>query len=120
MSDTLSICKAKELIEFIFNTNYKLAPFGDGCFDSKEKAIAFVENENYRPDEPLNVVFETTKGEQTDSLQVSFDNNIWSVEDMDMGGKSASGSDIMSALTNFRSEADPTGDYYPVELTVNT
>lgn len=117
---TLSVESAKQLIEFIFNTNYFIAPHGDGIFDSKEEAIKFVESTAYQPDEPLSVVWETIQGNHSDSVMVTFDteNQLWELEDPQMGGFYASGNSIEEALGGIRSQYTPTEAFCPVELVI--
>ncbi len=117
----LSVESAKQVIEFITNTNYFVAPNGDGIFDSKEEAIRFVESNEYRPDEALSVVWDTMQGNYCDSVVVTFDaeNQVWEMEDHQMGGVCANGNTIEEALGNIRAQYEPTEDFCPVELVIN-
>ncbi len=119
MERTLSVDAAKLLIDFIYSTNYQLAPEGDGLFESKDEAISFVESENYNPEEPLHICFDTKQGNYMDSVVASFDGTVWEVEDYQMGGAYASGESIEEALKTLRSKFDPEEDFCPVELIVN-
>ncbi len=116
MSNTLSRSAAKQLIEFIFNSNYKMSPFGEGVFNSKEEALSFVNSAKYDENEPLNVVFDCKKGNYWDGAQMSFDGVLWYMEDHGMGGKCSDGKTIQEALVNFRLKHDPSCQYYPEEL----
>lgn len=118
MEGQLSIDAALELIDFISRTNYGLAPVGDGLFDSKQEAIAFVKSSEYNPCEPIDVVFDTRQGNYCDAVSVTFDDD-WMVEDLAMGGKSARGDTIEAALRNFRAQYDPNDKYCPIALIVD-
>lgn len=117
----LSVESAKQLIEFIFSTNYFIAPNGDGIFSTKEEAIHFVESHEYLPEEPLSVVWDTKQGNYCDSVVVTFDseNQVWEMEDHQMRGGYANGNTIEEALGNFRAKYDPTEDFCPVELVIS-
>jgi len=116
MTNSLPIIAAKALIEFINKTNYELAPHGDGQFSSKDEAISFVDSNEYNPEEPLNVCFDTKQGDYWESAEVTFQQSTWCIEDSGMGGLSASGDSIKDALVAFRSKHDATCGFYPVEL----
>lgn len=117
----LTVESAKHLIEFIFNTNYKIAPNGDGIFATKEEALQFVESNEYKPDQPLSVVWDTYQGNYCDSVVVTFDseNQLWEMEDHQMGGVYANGTTIVEALGNIRAKYQPTEDFCPIELIIN-
>lgn len=118
MEKQLSVSSAKHLIEFIFNTNYRLAPDGDGLFESKEEALTFVESSEYNPCAPLNVCFDTKQGNYWDSVSATFNGEIWEMEDYSMGGAYASGTTIEEALINLRMQCDLDDDFCPVELSI--
>lgn len=116
MNNSLPVEQAKELIDYISLTNYLIAPLGDGNFGSKDEALAHVESTKYDPDEPLDVCFDTKQGNYWERAQVTYQDSVWFIEDLQMGGHSSKGITIESALKAFRIEHDPTCDYYPVEL----
>ncbi|EGR3229043.1 hypothetical protein ACXHQ0_16875 [Vibrio antiquarius] len=118
MEKQLSVSAAKQLIEFIFSTNYRLAPDGDGLFASKEEAISFVESSEYNPCNPLCVCFDTKQGSYWDSVSATFNGEIWEMEDYSMGGAYASGTTIEDALINLRKQCDLDDDFCPVELSI--
>lgn len=119
MNNSLSVQAAKQLIEFIGTTNYKLAPHGDGLFSSMSEAIAHVDSPMYDSEEPINVCFDTKQGNYWESAQVTFQDSVWFIDDHGMGGKSSKGNSIQDAIESFRLKHDPTCDYYPVELMFN-
>jgi|TARA_R110001583_G_scaffold64030_4_gene186610 hypothetical protein len=116
MVNYLSVEAAKQLIDFISMTNYKLAPLGDGIFSSSTDAIAYVESVDYDKEQALSVCFDTQQGNYWESAQVTFNELEWFVDDLGMGGQSAKGDQIQAALEAFRLEHNPTCAYYPVEL----
>jgi hypothetical protein len=119
MNSTLSVNAAKLLIEFISTTNYELAPEGDGLFSSISDAINHVESTEYDCEKPLNVCFDTKQGNYWESAQVTFQDSVWFIEDLSMGGISSKGESIKEAIESFRLKHNPTCDYYPEELTFN-
>ncbi|MBO1897739.1 hypothetical protein HNW13_018535 [Shewanella sp. BF02_Schw] len=119
MTNSLSVNAAKELIDFINNTNYQLAPFCDGAFSSKSEAIAYVEGAEYNSEEPLSICFNTRQGNYWDSAQVTFSDSEWFIEDQAMGGKWSKGESIQKAIEAFRLLHNPTCNYYPDELIFN-
>ncbi len=116
MKRTLDISAAQELITFIAETNYELAPYGDGLFLNSSEAAAHVNSGEYDPEIPLNVCFDTKQGDCWESASVSFDGSDWHIDDSSMGGKSSKAKGIKEALVSFRLAHDKTCDFCPVEL----
>ncbi|WP_063661515.1 hypothetical protein [Aliivibrio fischeri] len=116
MARILPIENAKQLIEFIDNTNYELAPHGDGIFNSKQEAMAFVESEQYSPKEALSVCFETLKGDYWDSIVVTYEDGVWSGVDHSIGGHSMTGDTIEEMLISYRELHDLSCQYSPMPL----
>ena len=119
LQDQLSVHDAKELIEFISNTNYRIAPHGDGAFDTKDEALLHVESEDYDPELPLQVCFDTAQGNYWDSIEITCSDSVWHGDDGQMGGHSASGNSIEEMLVAFKHKSDPTCKYSPVALLIN-
>lgn len=115
---SLSVKAAEQLIEFIFSTNYLVAAFGDGCFNSKSEALAHVHSCKYKTSQPLSICFETKQEDYWESAEVTFDGTTWFVEDTSMGGHKASGKTINEAIENFRLTHNPACKYYPAKLIV--
>lgn len=112
---TLSVVNAAALIAFVDNTNYTIAPHGDGAFNSKEEALTYINSDDYDPEEPLNVCFEVNNG-TWDSVVVTHEDSVWYAEDITMGGTTMCGGTIKSMLEDLHKKSDSTCQYAPVEL----
>lgn len=119
MTNILKPDAAKQLIEFISNTNYRLCPEGDFPFKSAEEAINYVESDQYDPSEPINVCFDTKQGNFSDTVVAYFNGTHWRMEDLSMGGAHAIGTTIEEALVKYREKFDVDDKYCPVELILN-
>lgn len=119
MVTKLSVEDAKKLIAFIETTNYKLAPYGDGQFESKQDAIDYVESDQYKPREALNVCFDTMQGDCWDSITVTYEDEAWTGIDHSMGGHTMTGDTIKEMLISYRELHDLNCKYTPIALIVN-
>lgn len=115
--DILSVEDAKALITFVFQTNYQVMSQHSGPFDNMDKALAFINSDEYVPEELLLVCFATAE-DMGESVFVNRDAKGWWVDDGNMGGKSANGDTIEEALRNFRNEFAEDATDRPVELVV--
>lgn len=115
-SSRLPIEMAKQLIEFVSSTNYRLSPYAGEFFVSKESALSFVESNLYDEEEPIHICFDSQEGNKWGCMEVSFNNGKWSaVENQDNGTK-ATGNTIREMLLSIRESADQESLHCPVEL----
>lgn len=113
----LSVKSALLLIEFVSKTNYEISTSEGGILSTKE-AVDHVNSEDYSPEIPLNVAFDTNQGNYWDTVEVGHEDGVWRGIDYSMGGVSVSGGSIEGMLVAIRNGQDKTCQFSAVKLIV--